>query len=282
MITYKNIGHFGRLGNQLFQFASTFGIAKKLGCDVAFPIENITEYNREHFKDNVIRDIVFDVPKCFDIPSNLLKTKSEILTKNEITEPHFHFSEDLFSIPDSTNLNGYYQSYKYFDHVKEDLLGILKFKDTIQESAKLKMHEIPKSYDTVALHVRIGDYAGLQLFHPICGLDYYIKALSKFTDSNNEINKYVLIFSDNIEYCKDIFGKQEGIMYIEGNDQYTDLCMMSLCDHNIIANSSFSWWAAWLNKNPNKTIIAPKKWFGPAYEGVNNTKDLYYPGWEII
>lgn len=272
MITYNGIGHFGRLANQMFQFASTYGIAKKCGYDVAFPIENTTVASVEDFKDGVTREVYFDIPSVFDIPKELLKNRFEIFYDKEVQEPHFHFTEEFFKVPDNTNLKGYYQTEKYFEHCKEDIKKLFTFKPEIKREA---LEKFPKVYsDTVSLHIRVGDYIGLQDFHPICDADYYIRATQHFKDDNY----YFMIFSDNIEYCKNIFGESENIIFIEGNSPEVDLCLMSLCEHNIIANSSFSWWAAWLNSNPYKKIIAPKQWFGPAYH-YQNTNDLYCENW---
>lgn len=282
MISYTKIGHFGRLGNQLFQFASTIGLARKLGYEVAFPVENMTVYNREHFKDGVTRDITFDVPKCFEIPEELLKPISEIHTHYEVHEPHFHYSEKLLSIPDGSNLNGYYQTEKYFGHIRTELSKILTFNRDVCEQAESKMPFQLDKVERVSIHLRRGDYAGLSQWHPVCDGEYYSTAINLFNNENNEMDKRFLIFSDDIDYCKHFFGEHDGIVYIENNHPYVDLCMMSMCEHNIIANSSFSWWAAWLNKNPNKTVIAPKKWFGPAYEGIHDTKDLYCKTWIAI
>jgi hypothetical protein len=276
MITFIDIGAHGRLGNQMFQFASTYGIAKKLGYDVAFPLENITTPSVEDFKDGITREVYFDIPNVFEIPKELLKPKSDIVYNKEAQEPYFHFSPDLFTIPDSTNIKGYYQTEKYFEHCKNEILDIFTFKSHIKRKA---LELFPKVItDTVGIHVRVGDYAGLQMYHPICEPDYYASAMTYFTDKNY----YFLIFSDNIDYCKDIFGESENIIYICNNEPEVDMCLMSMCEHNVIANSTFSWWAAWLNKNPNKKVIAPKKWFGPAYEGVNNTKDIYCQNFKIV
>lgn len=274
MITFSEIGHFGRLGNQMFQFASTYGIAKKLDYEVHFPIENTENPNIEHFKDGVTRKVYFDIPSVFDIPKELLKNRSEILYDKEVQEPHFHFTQDFFTIPDNTNLKGYYQSEKYFEHCKEDIKKIFTFKPEIKREA---LEKFPKVYsDTVGIHIRVGDYIGLQEFHPICDADYYLSAMNHFMDQNY----YFLIFSDNIDYCKEMFGESENILYICDNQPEVDMCLMSICEHNVIANSSFSWWASWLNNNPNKKVIAPKKWFGPAYQ-YQNTNDLYCKNWII-
>lgn len=274
MISYKKIGHFGRLGNQMFQFASTYGIANKLGYDVAFPIENTEVPSIEEFKDGVTREVYFNLPKIFNLSSNIIKPINEIKTKYQAQEPHFHFSDKLFTIPDESDLGGYYQSEEYFIHCQEDIRRLFTFNKEVSQLAKEKFPKL--DYKTVSIHIRVGDYIGLQDYHPICSPEYYHKAIQYFLDDNY----YFLIFSDNIEYSKNIFGESENILYINGNTAEVDMCMMSMCDHNIIANSSFSWWSAWLNTNVNKKVVAPKKWFGPAYY-FQNTKDLYLKSWII-
>jgi hypothetical protein len=107
--------------------------------------------------------------------------------------------------------------------------------------------------------------------------DYYFDAMTQFMDGDY----CFLIFSDDIGYAKELFGQQENIVYVEGNDPAVDMCMMTMCDHNVIANSSFSWWGAWLNDNTNKKVVAPKRWFGPAYKGIHDTKDLYPQSWIV-
>jgi len=269
MLSYSKIGHFGRLGNQLFQFASTTGIARKLGYDVAFPKGNITTPVVEHFKDGVTREIVFDIPSVFDIPESLLYETFN--PKYLAVERFFHFDITLFEVPDHTEITGYMQSEKYFKHCEEELRVILTFKDYIQQAA---VNLFPKvEYPTVSIHVRRGDYVNQQQFHPVCSLEYYQEALNIFTDQNYAF----IIFSDDIEYCKEIFGSSENLIYINNRDPYIDLCLMSMCDNNIIANSSFSWWGAWLNRNKQKKVVAPKQWFGSAYS--HNTSDLYCENW---
>jgi hypothetical protein len=276
MITYSDIGHFGRCGNQMFQFAATYGIAKKLGYEVYFPLENSKIPSIEDFKDGITREVYFDLPRIFEIPEQLLKNRGDISTSYTVQEPHFHFTEQLFSIPDNCDLRGYYQTEKYFEHCKQDVLDLFTFKSQIKSEAIEKMPIT--NCDRVSIHIRLGDYVGLQQFHPVCDSEYYFHASQNFKDDVY----HFLIFSDNIDYCKDMFGESENISYIEGNTAEVDMCMMSMCEHNIIANSSFSWWAAWLNTNPFKKVIAPKKWFGPAYDGINDTKDLYCQNWIIV
>lgn len=253
MITFSQIGNYGRLGNQIFQLAAVVGIARKLGYDPKLP------------KD-------FDVPRVFDLPQNLLVDRSETLGLPQVRERWFHLDEQLFDLPDNIDIIGYLQAEKYFKHAESEVRKLLTFRNEIQEQADRLFPKVDA--ETVSIHVRRGDYVDLQALHPLCTPEYYQKSINEFIDKNY----YFIIFSDDIIYCKDFFGEQENILYLDNTDPFIDLCLMSMCDHNIIANSSFSWWAAWLNKNKTKKIIAPKQWFGPGY--INNiTKDLYCSDW---
>jgi hypothetical protein len=129
--------------------------------------------------------------------------------------------------------------------------------------------------NSCSLHVRRGDYLKYPNIHPTCDVSYYEKSIS-LVDSEN-----ILIFSDDINWCKNnLLIKNKNIFFIEGNQDYIDLWLMSLCKNNIMANSTFSWWGAWLNKNKNKLVIGPKKWFGESLH--HNTDDLYFNGTTII
>lgn len=275
MITFSKIGHFGRLGNQLFQFASTIGIARKNGYDVWFPIENITEGVVENFKDGKTLQVTFDVPKAFELPHNLLTSRQNLQVSYAVKERHFHFDRELFNIPDGCDLSGYFQSEKYFAHVEDELRQILTFKPHIQQKARDLFPKVDG--ETVSIHVRRGDYVNQQQFHPVCNPEYYLEAASLF--SNN--NSHFIVFSDDVEYCKNLFEEGENVHYIDNVDPYVDLALMSMCNHNIIANSSFSWWGAWLNKSSDKVVVAPKQWFGPAYSH-HIVNDLFCENWKVI
>jgi hypothetical protein len=258
MISFSRIGNFGRLGNQMFQFASTYGVANKLGYEVKFPIN-------------------FDVPKIFKIDDSLLCPIEDLNNLNNVGEDHFHFYENLFKIPDNSNLNGYYQTEKYFSHCEDQIKKLFTFKTHVIEESKLEKDKINSFFgnlELVSIHVRLGDYVNLQDYHTVQSSEYYTKAIEHFIDKQYGF----VVFSDDIETCKKIF--PPSFYFSESNKDYVDLYLMSNCSHNIIANSTFSWWAACLNSNENKKIIAPKNWFGPAYS-YNITKDLYCKDWII-
>lgn len=171
---------------------------------------------------------------------------------------------------------GYLQSEKYFVHNRELILKLLAPTQEIQSYIESKYGTLLKQ-QTLAIHVRRGDYVKLPNHHPTLPvLEYYYKAISDVFKSTS-LDQYVF-FSDDIEWCKDIFGIQESITYIEQEPDYIDLYLMSMCTHNIIANSTFSWWGAWLNKNSDKIIVAPNKWFGPARNDLS-TVDLIPETW---
>jgi hypothetical protein len=277
MITYNKIGHFGRLGNQMFQFAATVGIARKANQAFAFPKENTEVPSVEDFKDGVRREVYFDLPKYFPNVERTLQPLQDIQTYHIAQEPYFHFCPDLFTVPDQTNLMGYFQTEKYFEHCSDLILGYFQFDKEIKKQAENSFPQFPSKVEYVSIHLRRGDYAGLQQFHPVMDADYYFEAMTQFMDGDY----CFLIFSDDIQYAKELFGEQDNIIYIEGNNPEVDMCMMTMCDHNVIANSSFSWWGAWLNDNTNKRVVAPKRWFGPAYKHVHNTKDLYPQSWIV-
>ena len=169
-------------------------------------------------------------------------------------------------------LSGYYQSEKYFIKNKNKINSLIISDFNRLELANDKFNTLFSCDDIiVSLHVRRGSYLKLKDQHTNLSLDYYEKALSLVNHTK------VLIFSDDIEYCrKNFVDKKYFFHYSE--DDLLDLYLMSLCHNNIIANSTYSWWGAWLNKNKNKKIIAPKRWFGPSNSHLD-TKDLIPESW---
>jgi len=264
----------GRLGNQMFQFASTLGIADKLGYDVKFPLQNISNIQIGPYDPVTGKNMefTFDIPKCFQISDKYLI--NNIAANTLYQEPNFHFNPEVFNIPDGTNLHGYFQSEKYFEHCINLIKEQFTFKPDIINKAK-SILKTWNNVETVSIHVRVGDYKHQQHFHPVQSQEYYAKALNYFVDKDYQF----ICFTDDKEYCKHLF--QGDNIYFSEEDQFIDLCLMSLCDHNIIANSSFSWWGAWLNNNIDKKVIVPKNWFGSSYT-QNNTKDLYCKNWILI
>jgi hypothetical protein len=262
MITHKSIGYSGRLGNQLFQYAVLRAISIKTGFKHTLPNHiAIKEDGFFNYTDNKWYSQKLELYNCFDLQCDV----SDDIQSNIYVEKEFTFNSEVFEIEDSTAIDGYFQSYKYFDDYRDVILKEFTFKDEILNKCK---SEISKYTNTVAVHIRRGD----QVAHPgmwNVSLEYIQAALEQFSDEEYTF----LIFSDDMEWCKQVF--PEGVVFMEGNNQYEDLCLMSLCNHNVISNSSYSWWAAYLNNNKNKKVVVPSNWFIPA----KPLTDLYLPQW---
>jgi hypothetical protein len=263
MITFNNIGYMGRFGNQMFQFASTVGISRKLGLDPVFP--------KERFLNNLNPDS-YDGCKlleCFNIPENMLTPSSEISIKYIYNENKFGYNEETLSLPDSTSLNGYFQTEKYFKSIEDEIRKIFTFRNEIIEYANANF----KIESGISLHVRRGDYLSSPGHHPTQSIEYYKKSISEF-----DKDAFFYIFSDDPDWCRANLEIENSEIIVSENP-YIDMYLMTLCDGHIIANSSFSWWGAWLSKKGG-TVIAPSKWFGPLMG--KDPSDVYCENWKII
>mgnify|MGYP003343693264 CR=1 FL=1 len=285
MIGYDRIGCNGRLGNQMFQYAALKGIAANRNFEYSIPPQDFSNVQIDNY----------GLLECFKLSTN--KNIGYVNFQNTFQESGFHFDERLFNeCPDNCNLTGYFQTEKYFKHIEDDIRKDFEFQERWMQPC-LDFIKQFENQEVLFLHVRRGDpnladkrgfkwaYVNLPDHHPVQSLEYYEQALKFFPE-----DMPVLVFSDAIEWCKsqEIFSPDR-FMFSEPEEKhedgalvpYIDLCLMSLCSHAIIANSSLSWWGAWLIKNKNKKVVAPKTWFGPAYSN-HNTADLYCSGWEIL
>ncbi len=264
-VAFNHLGKLGQLGNQMFQYAATKGVASKL--DVPFMIPN----HRVLFDDGIGNKYTILLFDAFKLTSASLF--GTLPTENYVQENGFSFNKDLFKIDKTENcsLYGFFQTEKYFKHIEKQIRKDFTFKDEIKDECD----DLIKQFtNPIALHIRRGDFIWNNKNHPPLSLDYYKSALELF-DSDRE----VIIFSDDTEWCKEqeLFA-DDRFAVAEGGDQFYDLCLMSMCDDFIIANSTFSWWGAWL-ANRGK-VVAPKNWFGEALS--HDTKDLYCKGWEVL
>lgn len=249
MLAFNHLGQLGRLGNQMFQYASLRGIAANRGYDFCIPNHN------QVVKDPYGFDLRIELFRPFKM-SSVRSHNIKLLDRGYAPvaqERHFHFDEILFNMcPDEISLAGFFQSEKYFKNIENIIRQDFTFKDSIL----VPCLEIMESFgEAISLHVRRTDYL-VNPNHTTLDLDYYEKALSNF-DSNLS----VIIFTDDIDWCKSHeFFSGDRFMISESGDSYIDLCLMSLCKYHIIANSSFSWWGAWLSGSND--VISPLKWFG--------------------
>ena len=260
----------GGLGNQLFQIFAAVAYAMVNHEKLSFPEFKADAAIRPTYWDTLLKRLKDGIdPKinCETIP--------------KLIEEGFHYTP----LPVKTNvmLLGYFQSYKYFDKQFDAIYKKLNFKME-QELVKNKYLTLS---ETISLHFRIGDYTNLQLHHNILKDDYYTNALREIIKRTKKDNWNIIYFceaKDNIpvkQRMRKIKKNFPELTFYKADDDMLDweqLLLMSCSDHNIMANSAFSWWAAYLNQNPNKVVCYPKKWFGAANYS-KKTSDLCPPSW---
>ena len=263
---FNALGRMGRLCNQMFQYAALKGLARKIGADITIPYY---ENEVDDGMGNMLRSELFD---SFD-----LNVQTGLLNKGHapvVQERFFHFDEELFNhCPDHVSLQGYIQTEKYFKHIEDEIRQDFTFMDDILTPCKEMIEGVD---NPIALHVRRTDYVKNQDNHNVLSLEYNEAALKHFDDDRN-----VIVFSDDPAWCKEqeLFSGDR-FMISENDDNRVDLCLMSLCDDFIIANSSYSWWGAWLSTNKDKKVVAPRQWFGSSgYTKDHNTKDVTPDTW---
>jgi len=269
MISFNNLGNLGRLGNQMFQYASLKGIATNRGFSYSMPPVDVFGT-----RDANVRDDEFNIYKVF----STLKPNTIQETSNQVLMEKVHgFDEDLFNnCPDDIDLFGYYQTHKYFEHIEDQIREEFTFESGIEGSARSIFTRFELGDEVISLHVRRGDYI-YNPNHPLQPTEYYKTALDILSPSSDIP---VIVFSDDWMWCneQEIF-KDDRFIISSNNEPDFDMCLMSMCNYHIIANSSFSWWGAWLANS--QKIIAPKDWFGDqcVYKEV---KDMEFGNWSWL
>ena len=266
MITHNNIGYSGRFGNQLFQFASTVGIARKNNYEVQFPIKNIYEGKKQRLNNNQEFVAKLDLTSYFDIDEKFFS--NDIIINRSVNEVSFNFNSNLFRVADFTNIDGYLQSEQYFSHCSDEIKEILKIQPHFIEEAKKLLPKTDKNL--VGIHIRRCDYISSDNNHPFIGVEYINRGIEALNDKNN----HYIVCSDDYKWCEEQWGDNKNFTIIKSNSQFIDFTILTMCNDFIISNSSFSWWASYLSKNKEKKVIAPSNWFSGVLS-KNNTKDLY-------
>jgi hypothetical protein len=196
-------------------------------------------------------------------------------------EPSLDYHPEAMSIKPPKYIKGYFQSYKYFDNQIDFIEEIFTFPIEALDDINIALYSKLQSENTISVHIRRGDYISnkkTQQFHGNCSLDYYLNAIDLLADINKVFT--LVFFSDDTQWVKEQFQilpySKLFVDYNTNENSWIDMLLMSSCSHNIIANSSFSWWAAYLNKNPDKIVIAPKKWYA---DSERNTNELIPSKW---
>lgn len=250
----------GGLGNQMFQIAAAYSLSRELGVDCAFSF-NKCYTPAQGNTSNKYADNIF---------KNINNQDLNLHSFKQFRQPRFAYDE----IPkvDNLMLYGDFQSEKYFEKYSDEIKKLFHLDEEGMKKAKeFLTDEISEEGKITAVHVRRGDYLTKPNYHPTCGVEYYKKAMEILDDGNMEF----VFISDDIKWCKENF-KGENIHYSPFTNEIDDLYLLIQCDNHIIANSSFSWWGAYLCPVNNK-VIAPSIWFGP--QGPRDTWDVYLNDW---
>lgn len=287
------------MGNQLFQYALGRNLSTKNRGELKFETSyfqkgarayalgkfNIPESSSGISKESDLQ--VIGVPRVLDKSLfgraerkffRITEYFKPIYKKKFIIEPYFHFCPNILKIEANCYLSGVWQSEKYFKDSESIIRKELTLKDPLTTEARDWIQKMAES-DSVSIHIRRGDYVNslkTNQFHGICSLEYYHNAIKLI--SQKITSPVFFIFSDDIDWVKDNLNIIYPVFYVSGEmlPDHEELMIMSKCKHNIIANSSFSWWGAWLNENKTKIVIAPKKWFNTK---TVDTVDLIPSSW---
>jgi hypothetical protein len=259
-VTYSQLGNNGHLGNQMFQYASLRGVAHNNNLLWQIPDKSLfgTTYSlrssmHRSFKLESIQD------------KNIMQSVPELKYNENIS---LNFDSTLMNYcPPDIDLSGCLQSWKYFDNVSDQIRNDFEFRDKHIDDTDLS--------EFCSVHVRRTDYLGTGDYLMKLDEQYYKKAIAMFP------NHKIMVFSDDTEWCR-----QQEMFYgdrfiFSSGTPSKDMFLMSRCDSNIIANSTFSWWAAYLNKNKDKVVVGPKKWFGPIHFG-HSINDILLDDWIIL
>jgi len=284
----------GGLGNQMFQYAFAYGMSQEKNETVNLDIHSFGDYDLRNYELEL-----FDIKATFVSKEDVekfkykkenfiekivrkLSRKVKPFSRYYYKEPHFNFDKNIYNLNDNVYFDGYWQSEKYFKSYRDELLKQFRLKKDIDIQSQKYKDEI-KGTESVSLHIRRGDYVTnkhTNSVHGICSLEYYKDAVLNIEEKVGNI--HLFIFSDDLNWAKENLDFINNITFIELPEDVPDheeMYLMSLCKHNIIANSSFSWWGAWLNQHENKMVIAPKLWFNDI---SIDTSDLIPEDWMCL
>jgi hypothetical protein len=271
----KIVNILGGLGNQMFQYALALALKEKCNDEVkidprafhGYPIHNGYELKRI-FKVEIPEATIKEVVKlAYPFYNYRIWQLCKFLPRRHTMKYEgisMAYDERVFENNVDEYLIGYWQTENYFCSIRQNILKAFSFPPFKIESMNEKFAYELQQKCSVSIHIRRGDYLKINNTFGICSTDYYTRAIIKI-QKMEPVDLFV-IFSDDIDWCIEQFKKTIGnisvkfVNWNKGTESFRDMQLMSLCKHNIIANSSFSWWGAWLNQNPNKIVIAPSRW----------------------
>ena len=293
---------FGGLGNQMFQYAAGKALAKRHGVELALDLSGFRVDRLRSFMLNTLRvpEAASDLPAVEAGYFFRARRRQRIeralgrvgLPKlpsfsDGYLEPHFHYDPAFANLGARTQLFGYFQSERYFSPIAEEICGYFQPREPLGLIAAEVAREISQSVLPVSVHVRRGDYvqAATAAVHGVLDEEYYRKAL---VDIERRLGSRprLFVFSDDLDAATRVlnFVPQEHVVYVRSDPErpWDDMMLISKCRHHVIANRSFSWWGAWLNRAADKIVVAPRAWFTEKGLQTRDTRDIYPTGWVQI
>jgi hypothetical protein len=282
----------GGLGNQMFQYAAGRRLAHALAVDLKLDVTWLEKFNsRPYALGN------FNIEEKFASAAEIAAMApigrfghalAKIWPKKwpkYIQEKQFHFDPGILNLSDGVYLKGYWQSEKYFADITETIRREFTVK-TLLSGKNKELSELIASKQSVSIHVRRGDYVETRRMKQVynaCDPDYYLRCVDYMKQLVK--NPCFFIFSDDPQWAKDNLKQLNPAVIVDynrTNKDYEDIWLVSRCNHHIIANSTFSWWGAWLNPKKDKIVLAPKQWFDKKIQASVKIDDLFPPGWILL
>ena len=293
MTVYTSL--IGGLGNQMFQYAAGRALALRKNTELRLDVSGFASYGLHQG---------FELRQVFECPARIARTSEieallgwqsrsfirRLMARSAlaafrrdtfVVEPYFHYWPGINEVPQNCYLAGYWQSEKYFQDMELIIRADFAFRVPMSKQNEQIARKMAQG-NAISLHVRRGDYISnpqTHATHGICTLDYYHAAIRYMAEQVESPSFF--IFSDDMAWVREHLKLDFSCQYVENNkgaESYNDMRLMSMCQHHIIANSSFSWWGAWLNASTKKIVIAPQKWFA----NRRNTQDLFPGGWVTL
>lgn len=276
----------------MFQYAVGRALSLEHGVSMCLDAE---DFSQHIIHQGFELERVFSMPLAFASPEDLHRTlgwqssrfalrllarpEARFLRSNSlIIEPHFQYFDGIKRVPSSCYLRGYWQSERYFAAVADVIRADFAFRLPLSGENR-RLAETMRTVNAVSLHVRRGDYLSnphTLSVHGVCSLEYYVRAIRHIVERVPD--PVFFVFSDDLDWVKDVLQLEYPCHFVEhnrGSESYNDMRLMSLCSHHILANSSFSWWGAWLNSSDTKIVLAPAQWFARPVD----VADLLPEGW---
>lgn len=254
---------YGGLGNQMFQYACGRALSLQNGSELILEVSDLLTINRNIYRPFSLshfnhKGVVADV-KAYSLRS-VVRLLQRFIGQSLYRQFYVGYHPRVHSMHGNVYLNGYFQSERYFTNIADTIRSDFTLREKLTGKAAEFEHRVMNDPDSASLHVRRGDFVNHSSFRDLANKDYYVRAITKMRERVPNARFY--IFSDDIAWCKDNLELPSDSVFVSSPDfkDYEELWIMSKCRHHIMANSTFSWWGAWLGTYPETVTICPKRW----------------------